>query len=167
MSKYYLHYNSETGEIISVSNEKAINMLSIEIDVDTASAFMSGAKKFLYHTVDINDKTLKSTVNLETTSSSGLILINNLSTGNEHLNVQWTNKIGWNFNLFYGTPADLVFYITLKHDLNYLIRTININQKQMSETIPFEFEIEKDINNIAVLTKTVYPTYGLTIYDNN
>ena len=41
MSKYYLHYNSETGEIISVSNEKAINMLSIEIDVDTASAFIA------------------------------------------------------------------------------------------------------------------------------
>jgi hypothetical protein len=166
MSKYYLHYDPETGEVLSVSNEN-INDNAVEINVETAGEFMSGSKKFLHHYVDINDKTLNSTIKSENKSTSSLTLINNHSTGIEHLNVQWTQGVGWNFNLFYGTPADLVFYITLKNNLNYLIRTINISQNQISETIPFKYEIEKDINNITVLTKTVYPKYGLTIYDNN
>jgi len=166
MSKYYLHYNPETGEVLSVSNEK-INNNAVGIDAETAGSFMNGSKKFLHHYVDINNKTLNSTSKSETKSTSSLTLINTLSSGNENLNVQWTRNVGWNFNLFYGTSTDLVFYITLKTNLNYLIRKISISQKQISETIPFENELEKDINNIAVLTKTVYPSYGLTIYDNN
>jgi hypothetical protein len=161
MSDYYLHYNSDTGEIISISNEKTTDMLSIKIDVDTAGEFMSGKKKFLHYFVDINAKTLNSKLSDNTTSKNGLTIIDKSSeTGN--IAIQWLENNGWkilsNKNIF---PVD--FYISYKN-LNFLVRKISVNNTNLNQLIPFEHEFENDIDNIFISTKTTDIKYGFLIW---
>jgi len=51
------------------------------------------------------------------------------------------------------------FFICKNEDVNFLIRTFTVNQK--NNIVKFESNLENDINDLIVLTKKVYNSYGL------
>jgi len=163
MSKYYLHYNPETGEILSVSNEQT-NDNVVEIDAETAGSFMSGSKKFLHHYVDINAKKLNSKLSDNISSANGLtILDKSLKDGD--IKIQWLNNHGWKI-LSANAISPVNFYISYKN-LNFIIRKINATNENLNQLIPFEHDFENDINNIFISTKTTDTKYGFLIWRPN
>jgi hypothetical protein len=160
MSKYYLHYDPETGEVLSVSNEN-INDNAVEINVETAGEFMSGSKKFLHHYVDINAKKLNSKLSDNTSSTNGLTILDK-SLKDGEIKVQWLHNHGWKIlSVNAITPVD--FYISYKN-LNFIIRKISANSENLNQLIPFEHNFENDIDNIFISIKTTDIKYGFLIW---
>jgi hypothetical protein len=55
-------------------------------------------------------------------------------------------------------------------DLNFLIRTIILSSSDLildKIIVPFEFEAETQIDNLAVSTKIVFSSYGLKAWRSN
>jgi len=132
MSKYYLHYNSETGEIISVSNEQTTDNV-VEIDAETAGSFMSGSKKFLHYYVDINAKKFNSKLSDNTSSANGLTILDKSSKTGE-IKIQWLENHGWKI-LSSNAIVPTDFYIAYKN-LNSLVRKINATTENLNQLIP-------------------------------
>jgi hypothetical protein len=164
MSDYYLHYNSDTGEILSISNENIVDTPSIKIDAETAGSFMSGSKKFLHYFVDINVKTLNSKLSDNTLSSNGLTILNK-SLKDGDIKVQWLNNHGWKI-LSANAISPVDFYIAYKN-LNFIIRKISFNSENLNQLIPFEHNFENDIDNIFISTRTTDTKYGFLIWRTN
>jgi hypothetical protein len=164
MSKYYLHYNSDTGEVISVSNEQAVDMLSVELDADTASDFMNGAKKFLHYFVDINSKTLNYKLSDNTVSSNGITILDKFSKTGK-IKIQWLENHGWKI-LSEKDIQPFDFYISYKN-LNLLVRKITATTDNLNQLIPFGNDLENDIDNIIISKKTTNIKYGFLIWRPN
>jgi hypothetical protein len=157
MSNYYLHYNSDTGEVLSISNEQSPDSLFIEVDAGVAGEFMSGAKKFLHYYVDINSKTLNSKISDNITPANGLTIIDkSVETGN--IIIQWLENHGWKI-LSSKEIIPVDFYISYKN-LNLIVKKITVNNENLNQLIPFEHDFENDIDNIFISTKTTDIKYG-------
>lgn len=73
------------------------------------------------------------------------------------------NKI---YNAGIGSKT-LVFYVTAESRFDQLIRIIEININELLTghvEIPFVYDIERNIDNINLATKSVFKTYGLKIW---
>jgi hypothetical protein len=157
MSDYFLHYNSDTGELLSISNEQTTDIMFIKIDTETAGSFMSGGKKFLHYYVDINAKILVSKISDNITSANGLTVIDKSSKTGE-IKIQWLENHGWKL-LSNKEIHPVNFFISYKN-LNFLVRKINVNNKNLNQLISFEHDFENDIDNIFISTKTTDIKYG-------
>jgi hypothetical protein len=164
MSDYFLHYNSDTGELLSISNEQIADIMCIKIDIETAGSFMRGEKKFLQYYVDINAKILVSTILDNITSVNGLTIVDKFSKTGE-IKIQWLENHGW--KLLSDKEIDPTdFYISYKN-LNFLIRKISVNNENLNQLIPFKHDFEDDIDNIFISTRTTDTKYGFLIWRTN
>jgi len=182
--KYYIHYDKKTGIIRSVSPEKLItDKHSIEISFEEFKLFLDGTRLPQDYAVihDKNEVTIAQVNNpLQgfTFKNKSVEIITDAPTKNTELTTTW-NKIdsSWNFSLSKiakdKTTTDVtshtIFFVTLEDDFNFLIRTIIIKIKDLvdntSVTIPFESNIEKNIDKISLSSKTYFHSYGLKIND--
>jgi hypothetical protein len=133
----YLKYDPETGKIISV-HWKNPGDDSLVIDSNLALSFMDGTNKLhRYHVItDSNGSQLVSAVAEEPQSSSQLSVLSANSI-QEHVKIK-VNKTTVSVSLEKEFPYQIGFYITLKNDLSWLIKSYNITsmlKKSTSRTV--------------------------------
>jgi hypothetical protein len=58
----------------------------------------------------------------------------------------------------------LSFFVVLENDFDFLIRSIYVSPYELADKkvyIPFSTKLEENINNIAVVTRKIFNSYGL------
>jgi hypothetical protein len=184
---YYVHYDNKSGEIFSVSNEKNLRYeFSLEVTAELAEPFINGTDRYTDYIVDyIKDSEGKSALSLVSKFENLNALRNNifeqvLDTTNldkKDFIVEWdkpNNRWAFYVNssakellLKRGVTNNLVIFISLEADLNYLIRTIYIDTLKLATTEkiyePFAYNLESDISKIVVASKLVFQSYGLKV----
>lgn len=181
--KYYIYYDKKSGEILAVSNERTDRYeYGIEVDFSVAEPFLTGKWSFRDYQVGYNADSAKPTVLSLTNEYSGYDFNNKvfewIDESIEHADclVEWNlrDKV-WNFILSpafkeeYNSILDknLVFFVTLENDNDFLVRTIFISSQDLVDsvcvTVPFESIFEEDINKIAISSKLVFKTYKLKV----
>lgn len=180
-TKFYVYYDDETKEILSVSNEKnSVFTNFIEIPFERYEFLVSGAEKFSEYRIGTRlDNTLgliPVTENKYAFKNEILSWITEPPTDSTELVLEWNkeNKV-WKFELssrclstlsLYITNQQLLFFIILESDFDFLIRTIQVDAYNLTlgpVYIPFNSKFEEDVGRISVSTKTVFKSYGLYI----
>jgi hypothetical protein len=181
--KYYIHYDKKTGLIQSISPEKLdTDKHSVEISFEEFKLFSDGSRRPGDYIV-IQDKN-EITITQVNNPLQGFAFKNksfewiiNLPTKTTELITIWDLVDNcWKFELSKSakdrTATDVtthaIFFITLEHDFDFLIRTIIIKIKDLVDNtvvIPFESDMEKHINKISISSKTYFQSYGLKIND--
>ena len=181
--KYYIYYDKKTGEIFSVTNEETNRYeTGIEVKFEDVENFLTGKWHFRDYQVGYHKDTGKTTVLATTNEYSGYTFNNNVfewiteSNDSADCVVEWNLRDRvWNFILSttfkktYNTilSPKLVFFVTLENDNDFLIRTIFISAEELLKstcvTVPFESDIETQLDRIAISSKLVFETYGLKV----
>ena len=180
---YYAYYDQKSGDILCVSNEKNSSYdYCIEISFQEFENLVSGKEKFTDYKVDYIIDDSSQHLGLVSVNENTYVFKNNifqwisLSPTNEtELIVEWNGKTNhWVFliNDISKTrinksliPNKLEFYVLLESDLDFIIRTINIDTKKLVEPIyiPFDSSFEYNIDKISIATKRVFNSYGLRV----
>jgi hypothetical protein len=182
---YYAYYDKSTGEVISITNEKSIvHDNGIEISETEFRTLVSGTEPFSKYRIGYsktpNGKTELSLVPISehgySFRSNMFEWITDSPTDGCDLIVTWDrNKKHWEFSLSSECkdrvltdlmPSQLVFFVTLETDFDFLIRTINLSTTDLVNsniTIPFNTNLENKIDKISIATKLLFNTYGLLI----
>ena len=186
-SKFYIHYDKKTGEIISASNEINAEYSSIEILQDEYDRFLSGQEKFSDYQVGyVKTSDNRTVLALANRADQGYAFKNNVfewiqdaPIKNTECIVTW-DKLDqqWIFSLSKKcqeritdniTTDTLIFFVMLENDFDFLIRTISFNIQDLFtfEEVkrPFESRLEQDITKISIASKIVFQSYGLKIND--
>jgi hypothetical protein len=184
---YYVHYDKQTGQIFSVSNERNPKYeFSLEVSSDVAKPFIDGTERYTDYIIDYaTDAEGKPVLGIISKFEQLNALRNNifeqvLDTKNldkKDFIVEWDKPNNcWNFSVNSkikellakkGVTNTLVIFISLEADLNQLIRTIYIDTAKLTYTDkisePFAHQLEKQIDKIVVASKLVFESYGLKI----
>lgn len=176
---YYIFYDKKTGQIWSASTIKKSSSLDfIKVDFDIYEKFVSGQYQFNQYTVtgippslvqvaaqgcDFKNKAFEWIIDKANNSSSLVVTWNKPSSC-------------WNFSIAksvkkelvdYNNTGNLVFFIILKNDLDFLVRSIQISVAELINTelitIPFTSSFEHDIDKISIASVRIFKTYGLKI----
>lgn len=187
---YYAYYDKSTGNLISVTNEKStVHDHSIEISKSEYVRLVTGVESFSSYCVGYSKNASGKTVlALVPVTEQGYSFrsnmfewINETPTDDTALTVIWNSKDQlWEFILSEQcknstsselVPKQLLFFVTLGTDFDFLIKTISLPTHDLllatSIKIPFTTQLEKNIDKISVATKLLFDSYGLKIYDNN
>ena len=184
---YYLHYDKSNGKILCVSNELALNDISsFEIPFDIYKDFIERVKRpeeyvVGYVTNDANELELALLQQFEHSynfKNNKFIWINSAPTKNTELTVEWNkSKASWIFSLSKNgkilskTKADhmAVFFVMLKNDFDFLIRTITVDTQRLIDwdnyEVPFESNLETQIEKISISSQILFDNYGLIIHE--
>lgn len=182
--KYYVYYDSKTGRIFSVTNEvntaydSAIEPTDYEVN-----KLLTGEWSFLNYVVGYKKLADGSVVKAVVPASDNEYSFKHSSfewitenSNNADLQVEWDyNRKKWIFSLspqFKNSSNEifvtqLLFFITLESDFDFLIRTIHINAQELIDNdaveVPFISNNEHDINKISISSKLVFRSYNLKI----
>lgn len=175
---YYVYYDDRTGSLLSVTNELSTEYKNgISVEYESVKPLLSGDHSFRDYVVKNDGKKMS----LVMSKTQGFVFKNNLtetiSEPNEkaELIVEWNAvtkcwnfilsknfKKSYNYNLL---DSKLVFFVTLEHDYDFLIRTIIIDIDELltkdAVGVVFDSNFEKDISKLAITTKKTFKTYGL------
>lgn len=180
--QHYVYYDYQTGEVTEVTWRKPTEKeFALEIDYDTANGFLSGKVSSLeYQILYLKGK-------LELVKKDNLF--------NNHVFKQKTfyyidktldsydcqvildlKKFCWNFSLSNEVKNDLnsnivipqlIFFVTLKTDLDFLIRMIEIKTTDLIENdsyqVDFDTGFEKDGQKISISTYAIFKDYSLKV----
>ena len=149
---FYVYFDSETRDIVSVTNEKTNNNYSYvekqRIDVED---FLQGTKNFLDYKLDtefnivVKDKQTKDVV------TNSFVKI----TPQNDANLKITHSKNWLFALAKNSnniKGNLFFAVTGKNNPNKLIRTISFDSQHASlgHCVDFKYTQESNIDNISI-----------------
>jgi hypothetical protein len=160
--KFYAHYNADTGNIVSISNEKLKEHThSIEITYTEYENFTLGISKILDFKVE-NDQLICINVKKPKLKNKKLkeISSNKLADIEVYYTHEWTFLLNDHARQNYydkkiiGDSVQL--YLTLKDNRDYIIRTFNLPFKDLildKIIIPFESNIEEQ-DNLSLLTNS-------------
>lgn len=184
--KYYVYYKKDTGEILSVSNEIiSSHEYGIEVESSIATPFLTGEYKFTDFVVGIDNGTLsvisvedevfrRRTNLFEQISLTSPEMESELDIHWDESGRQWVFVISDNCRQQLKVSSivvkNLVFFVTMASDLNFLIRTIVLKPTDLiadKVCITFESMLETQIDKIALSTKIVFSSYGLKIWRLN
>jgi len=178
---YYVYYDSKTTAILSVTNEKNDSFESgIIVTYEEVEKFLNGQWHIKDFKVDheTGSSELKILSNFDQSlnfENNEFTVIRETDTKSEFI-VEWDlpNK-QWVFILddtyrktFNGVfNACLTFFVTLENDLDFLIRTIVVDTNDLVykgiAVVPFEEDIEEEINRISISSKMIFKNYKLRI----
>ena len=160
--KFFVYHDSE-GNITAVTNEKRSSGDFIQAEESEVKDFLTGVKdftKFKIHSLSSGNKTIKLS-----SDNSGLVYkdfyILSKSQGNEDVIITHNSLTkSWNINVNSKELYEFNFFLTKIDNLNFLVRNIKVDSKKFL-SIPFELEVEENIENLIILTKKVYKSYGI------
>lgn len=177
----YSVYFDENGNIDAITNEKKVGskLNCIEFDYKRVEKFFKG-ENFINYKVSLADKDTPTIVKKTEdagTNTNFLIEINQIANNNTTLIVEWNrSEQCWIFKIdelykdqlkLLGLNAQLLFFITLKTNQNFLIRTISINIKELIEfgtfKVNWKTHTEEHINKLSVSTRKFFDSYGIEI----
>jgi hypothetical protein len=187
---YYAYYDLDSGNLLAFSNEQQSSYDNmIVVSYELYDMFVSGREQF-------KDWVVTRTKNPDSQSGMEIVprfkeelffknnmfeWVNKDLTDTTELAVYWSQfEKQWIFLMqesaqkrFYKqkfTTSFISFYITLETDFNRIIRTIDIDIAELAYKkvcIPFEFDIEHDIDKISISTKSIFDSYGLSVWKDN
>lgn len=182
---YYVYYDKKSGEILSVTAEKSSKYeYALKTTYEEVENFLTGTWHFRDYVVGYkrlaNNKTVLAVIPVDDQS---FVFRNNVfewisETKKEtDLVVEWVGpKKEWHFylgNKFKESYKDdlltpkLLFFVTLETDFDFLIRTIPVELQDLviqdKVVVPFESNIEQQIDKISIGSKIVFKSYGLKI----
>lgn len=184
---YRIYFDLETGELLAASNEHRPEYdHSIVVPYEQYDALVSGQEQFKdWAVVKTKNPGNEYGVDLVQKEFQGQVFRNHMfewivnpPTKTTELVVHWDeyNK-QWIFIIsdsarkkFYDkkiTTRVIKIFITLKNDLDFLIRTIDIELTSLiadKVVVPFDTNLESQINKISVSSKTVFDSYGLKVW---
>ena len=182
--KYYVYYDKKSGKILSVTNETSTKYeYGIEVLFNDIEKFISGEWKFQDYVIGYKNPDDKSTLGVLSRDHLGYTFKNNIvewvieQSKDTDCVVEW-NKLDkcWNFYLdkefkktYNNTILDtqLMFFVTLETDFDFLIRTIFVKISNIladdKVSIPFESTLESNIDRISISTKNVFKSYKLKV----
>jgi hypothetical protein len=182
--KYYVYYDKKSGNILSVTNETSSKYdYGIELPFEDIEKFISGEWKFQDYTVGYKNPDDKSTLGILNRDHLGYTFKNSMvewvttHPKTAVCTVEWDRiNSSWNFYLdkefkktYNNTILDtqLMFFVTLETDFDFLIRTIFVKIPKLllenKVSIPFESNIETHIDRISISTKTIFKSYKLKV----
>lgn len=182
---YYAYYDGKTGKILSVTNEKSNDYeFGIEISDDDANKLISGEWSFSDYLIGFQKQSNGTTIKcVIPNTDQEYAFRHNLFEWvvekdiEEEFFVEW-NLVDkeWRFGIRNKnqkefiqevTMTRFVFFITLRDDLDFLIRTVFIEKDTLMNTdyisIPFESSKELDIKSISISTRAIFKSYRLYI----
>jgi len=185
---YRCYFDIKTGDIWAISNEENSQYESgIVIDYPLYEKFVTGVEQFKDWVVTrTKNPDSESGLELVPRMQQELFFKNNMfewitakSTKKTELTVHWSpNENMWIFLIsnkvrqqYYDNkyPMEtLTFFITLETDFDFLVRTITINIKDLvldKVCVPFITTVEEKIDKISISTKSLFSSYGLTIWN--
>jgi len=181
-SNVYYVYFEENGDISSVSNEKKEGKMNfLEFDYQDVEQFITGTESIINYRLSLMDKDTPALVekgqHLFDSNKSIFTPIDLKDTGT--LMITWNHKdCQWEFSLdeeykdrlrSLGLTTTLLFFIALDKNVNFLIRTIKVDMRQLTSTpkviVPFHHDSERDLNTISVSSKKFFDSYGLVAYE--
>ena len=179
LNLYYVYFD-ETGKINSITNEKKSNstLSFIEVEYKRVEKLLLGTENFVNYVVSLADK--DTPVLVKNTEDAGvntnlLVSIDQVSSETTTLNVKWNaNTKSWKFyinpeykNQFkdLGLSSQLLFFITVKNNSNFLVNSFSIDMKELirldSIVFPWKSKIEENFDNITISTKRFFDSYGI------
>lgn len=185
---YYLYFNPENGQIISVTNEeKSTNEYKkIIINYERYDRFVTGKDLFKdwviaggKDLVDIEDIVRKEDEQFYFKNNLYEI-VREMQTADTELMVHWAKfEKQWIFIVseslrkkYYrdkdSFPPEIVFYISYNNNLDQLLREIKFNPQDLildKIVIPFESDLEYEINKLTVSTRRIFQSYSLSIWE--
>lgn len=183
-SNLYFVYFNENGDIDAITNEKRIDskLNCIEFDYKRVEKFFKTNENFINYKVSLVDKDTPTIV--KKTEDAGintnfLIPVNQEPTSDTTLIIHWSSVTkSWIFKIDdeyksqleeLGLNAHLLFFITLKINQNFLIRTILINIKDLVKTgtvdINWINSSEQEFHKLSVTTRRFFDSYGITTHE--
>jgi hypothetical protein len=181
-SNLYYVYFDETGKIDSITNERKVNSIFnfIEVEYKRVEKLVTGKENFINYVVSLADK--DTPVLVKKTEDAGantnlLININQQSLPDTTLNVVWNpvtkswifymNELYKNQFASLGLSSQLLFFITMKSNANFLVNSINIDMKELIKSnsieLPWKSKSEENFSNVSVSTKRFFDSYGIQI----
>ena len=186
---HYAHYYEETGQILSVSNERDLDFThAIEISHQEYANIASGRERFEdFYVGSVIDKTgnpvlgLISKKELRPVSSIRYQEIVYNGIEDAELTVHWAQGLDqWVFVMsddarsrYYKKQISsdpIVFFIVLENNLDALIKTITINPSDLildKIIISFDHLLEQQIDRISILANTTSLVTTLKIWRIN
>lgn len=183
---YYAYYD-KLGNIVSVSNdilESQDNFIQITFDV--FENFVTGRELFSNWVVnktknssnDLGVELVLRSQQSKTFKNNMFEIIRNPRHEDNEVIVHWDGYYKqWIFEITddarqriydneIGTKL-LTFYVVYEHSFEFLVRTIEIPINKLiydKILIPFEHAIEEDFNKISISTKSVFRSYGISVW---
>ena len=184
---YYVHYNKDTGIILSVNNYRNDDYTdAIEITADQHDRFCTGKDEFSDFVVGIvideNGKDVHGLISQklveEYNFKNKLLIWIDDELEDADITVHWDEaNAEWVFvasdelrQRYYDNKIPLgsiSFFVTLGKEPNFLIRTISIVLKDLvfdKIKIPFESSWEKNIETISMTSNLINLQYSLKIW---
>jgi hypothetical protein len=179
----YVYYDKKTSKILSISTKDDNYEHGIKVPFNEVYDLLVGKSSFKDFLVGYK-KTPdgKTKLGLIPNSDLGYAFKNNVfewitdQAKNQECIVTWDQKNQcWEFSIsdivatIYQDMSSqkLVFFITLEHDFDFLIRTIFIPFEELLASkkvvVPFKSSIENKIDKISISSKIVFKSYGLRI----
>jgi hypothetical protein len=182
---YYVYF-VDGGKIDAITNEKRENstLNFIKVEYNRIEKFLVGKENFSEYIVSLIDKDTPVIVKPSESISANthwLSKITEVPNDNTTLTVVWNsvNKT-WKFSIDessrtqikqIGLTAPLLFFITFSNNPNFLIRTINIDMLDISNSkeieIPWISDPEQDYYSIAISTRRFFESYGILKYEQD
>ena len=179
IEEYFVYFDKDTGSLLSITNERQPQFETfIEVDFEDVKQFFTGEFNFINYKVALqNDGSIKFVNKAENNLAFKSNIVEYIRPTNKEamLNVTW-NTDHWAFSIhqdFLQNPrakslnAKLHFYITLENNINFLIRSVEIQLRNLvgnaQVVVPFETDKETDIENIAMFTLPFFESYGMKI----
>lgn len=181
-SNVYYVYFENNGSITLITNEKDATRTQnfIEVEYSRISKFLEGKENFINYKVSLMDKDTLSIVKKTqdaAVNTTLLTTIDNTVSNDTLLVIEWdiVNSC-WNFSIRpehksqlveMGVSTKLLFFITAEANLNFLIRTIDIELTDLVKldklSVPFVSKLENDISKLSVSTRRFFDSYGLLV----
>ncbi len=177
---YYVYFDKNDGIIQCISNEIHNHYdASIKVEFEEVERFFNNTDQHFNFKVVFDEDGKHSFVNRLVTSTLKINVIETIRITDKEciLTVIWT-KDGWEFvmseNFLQHSRAKslnskLKFFVTLENNINYLVREIEIQLRNLINNgkvlVPFESDKERDIDNISIITTPFFESYGMKIHE--
>lgn len=182
-SNVYYVYFEENGDISSVSNEKKEGRTNfLEFDYRDVEQFITGTESIINYRLSLMDKDTPALVEKGQhlfDSNKSIFTPIEVKDSNSTLTIVWNHyNSQWEFELetsyrdklrTLGLNTTLSFFIALDRNVNFLVRTIKIDMRQLTTTpkvvVPFTTEAERDLSTISISSKRFFDSYGLVAHE--
>lgn len=184
-NQYYVYYDIRTRDILSITNEQNTSYENgIIVSFEDVENFLEGKWHFKDFKVDY--ETGSTELKIISNSAQGFDFNTNefklIESGNNDadLIIEWNlPKKSWIFSLsqqykrsFNGVfNSNLMFFITLESDHDFLIRTIYIDADELKRRdfidISFNTDIENKIEKISISSRMNFKNYNLKVIHEN
>ena len=123
-SKFYVHYDFETGNIVSVSNEK------LEMHTHSLEITFEEYEKFVVNEYKISDFKVENDILICTKIDPEPKVHRLLQEVDMHRLKFYKGSNEWTF-ITKNQLSNMTVFLTVEHDRNQLIKTFNLNFKEL------------------------------------